>query len=68
MPRAVGSFEAAQFAVIPYPADYKTDQESSLTRLPESAAQGWYYLDIAAHEWLGLIAYRLSGRISALLP
>lgn len=68
MPRAVGAFDAMHFPVIPYPADYKTGAEESIARLPDTAAQGWLYCDVATHEWLGLLAYRLSGRISAFLP
>lgn len=68
MPRAVGAFDAMRFPVVPYPADYKTGPEGSISRLPDTAAQGWLYCDIASHEWLGLMAYRLSGRISAFLP
>jgi uncharacterized SAM-binding protein YcdF (DUF218 family) len=68
MPRAVGAFETMRFPVIPYPADYKTGSEESIGRLPDTAAQGWLYCDVAAHEWLGLLAYRLSGRTSSFLP
>ena len=68
MPRAIGAFEAMRFPVIPYPADYKTGVDGIICRLPDTAAQGWLYCDIATHEWLGLMAYRLSGRISAFLP
>ncbi|MDY0882779.1 YdcF family protein [Dongia soli] len=68
MPRALGAFSAMNFPVIPYPADYKTGADASLARLPDTAAQGWLYCDVATHEWLGLLAYRLSGRTSVFLP
>ena len=55
MPRAVGSFRKAGFAVLPWPVT--TDARHS--RLTAS---------IAGHEWLGLIAYRLLGRTDAFFP
>ncbi|MGI3902588.1 MAG: YdcF family protein [Janthinobacterium lividum] len=68
MPRSVGLFRAAGFDVVPVPVDYRsTDGWRDL--MPSSdIASGLVRLDMAVREWVGLVAYRLSGRISAVLP
>ena len=69
MPRAVGTFRRAGFPVIPYPVGYTT------SGLPDDywgirleASTNLVRVDVAVHEWLGLIAYWLTGRTDALLP
>jgi uncharacterized SAM-binding protein YcdF (DUF218 family) len=54
MPRAMGAFRQNSFPVEPWPV---YDQ-----------GEGHPAYEIAEHEWLGLIAYRLLGRSSALFP
>ena len=54
MPRAMGSFRQNSFPVEPWPV---YDQ-----------GEGHPAYEIAEHEWLGLIAYRVLGRSSALFP
>ena len=54
MPRAIGAFRQNSFPVEPWPV---YDQ-----------GQGHPAYEIAAHEWLGLIGYRLLGLSSALFP
>lgn len=66
MPRAMASFGARAAQLTPCCADYKTQGQADDDRFLGSAAYGWLCCDIAAHEWLGLFAYRLSGRIKAL--
>jgi uncharacterized SAM-binding protein YcdF (DUF218 family) len=67
MPRAVGCFRRAGFAVEAYPVGWHTWLPDSL--LPGSVfGGGLERLDFAAHEWIGLIAYWLTGRTSELLP
>lgn len=70
MPRAVGSFRRVGFPVEAYPVDWTTPPRLSLARLLPSLglSRGLRELDNAAHEWLGLLAYWLSGRTSSLLP
>lgn len=68
MPRAVGVFRAAGFDVTPYPVDYRTRDWSDMWRLFDRIPAGHERLDLAAREWLGLLAYRLTGRTDALLP
>ena len=66
MPRAMASFGTRAPQLIPCCADYKTQGASDDDRFFGSAAHGWLCADIAAHEWLGLFAYSLSGRIDRL--
>jgi uncharacterized SAM-binding protein YcdF (DUF218 family) len=66
MPRTVGVFRAQGWNVIPYPVDYLTSPStpSADFNLHAGADLSWY----ALHEWLGLIAYRLTGKTAELLP
>jgi uncharacterized SAM-binding protein YcdF (DUF218 family) len=67
MPRAVGCFRRAGFAVEAYPVAWHTGRRVSL--LPSDVlAGGLARADFAVHEWTGLIAYWLTGRTSELLP
>jgi len=67
MPRAVACFRAVGFPVVPYPVDYRTRGAESL-RARSSIAEGLRAADLAAHEWLGLLGYRLLGRTSEFFP
>lgn len=67
MPRAIGAFRAAGVSVTPYPVDYRTSPQR-LWRFEPSVASGLDRVDLAVREWAGLLAYRLTGRSSALLP
>lgn len=67
MPRAIGCFRRAGFPVEAYPVDWHTRPRLRLAPL-DDLASGLGRLDAAAHEWLGLIAYRLRGRTSELFP
>lgn len=68
MPRAVACFRAAGFAIIPYPVDYRTEGTANLRRPTSSIADGLQALDLAAHEWIGLITYRAFGATNELFP
>ena len=54
--------------VEPYPVEFRTDRQTNPFRqfLPGSVAL--YQFDLAAKEWIGLIAYRLMGKTDALFP
>ncbi len=67
MPRAIGCFRRAGFAVEAYPVDWRTGASVAFTP-SRSFAAGLQRTDFAAHEWLGLLAYWASGRTSELLP
>ena len=55
MPRAIGCFRKAGFNVLPWPVSTPEEGVSSL-------------MDVAKHEWLGLIVYRLLGRSDSVFP
>jgi uncharacterized SAM-binding protein YcdF (DUF218 family) len=68
MPRSVGIFRKAGFPVIPYPVDYRTGGEGSGARFSLFTQGGIGVTDAAAHEWVGLVAYYLTGKTGALFP
>lgn len=73
MPRAVGVFRKLGWPVVPFPVDFK---------VPKAIERGgivgldWRFnasarlseLDRAVKEWIGLLAYWLSGKTASLLP
>ncbi len=67
MPRSMGVFRRLGFDVVPWPVDYRTPGGLRWP-LSFSAAARLDELDLAAREWVGLLAYRLMGRTGALLP
>lgn len=67
MPRAIGIFRKAGFPVVAAPVDFRAPTGRRLPLAREWSA-GLGLFDMAAHEWIGLIAYRLTGRTDALLP
>ena len=68
MPRAVGCFRAAGFQVEPYPVEFRTGSLSHPFTQYATGSAAFFNLDFAMKEWIGLIAYRLMGRIDALFP
>lgn len=68
MPRAVACFRAANFLVLPFPVDYHTRGREDFSRVQESVAKGLSQVDLAAHEWIGLVTYRLAGLTHELFP
>ena len=68
MPRAVGVFRRAGFSIIAYPVDYRTNVKISTRYVPGKPSKGFELAKAAAHEWVGLLVYRLTGKSSALLP
>ena len=68
MPRSVGLFRNAGFAVEPYPVDWWVGNRADLLRFSAFAVEGLQRTDLAAHEWIGLLAYRLTGKTRRLLP
>jgi len=67
MPRAVGCFRRAGFPVEAYPVNWRTGARFDFA-LPRSFAGGLGRTDFAVNEWIGLLAYRLTGRTGELLP
>lgn len=68
MPRAVGIFRKVGFPVIPDPVDYQTGGGPGDFFGLRKPARALYVLETASHEWIGLFAYYLTGKSSALLP
>ena len=68
MPRSVGLFRKAGFAVEPYPVNWRVGGKSDLLAFFPVADDGLGRTEIALREWMGLIAYRASGKIDELLP
>jgi uncharacterized SAM-binding protein YcdF (DUF218 family) len=68
MPRAMAVFRAAGFAVEAYPVDWRTRGPIDAARPFASLGDGLRRTDTAAHEWIGLLTYRLTGATSELFP
>ena len=69
MPRAVGLFRKAGFAVEPYPVDWRVGRGAAdILSFSNVAVDGLGRTDIAVREWIGLLAYRLRDRTSELFP
>jgi len=68
MPRAMAAFRAAGFSVEAYPVDWRSrgwiDAAYPFDRLSDGLAR----VDLALHEWTGLLMYRLAGRSREFLP
>jgi len=67
MPRSIGVFRAVGWDVVPWPVDYQTTGRFEFD-LSIDIAGGLNNLNIAMHEIIGLVAYRLMGRTGRLLP
>ena len=67
MPRAVGIFCKAGWPVIPYPVDHLSIP-GRLFRVDFNFSDHLRVLRTAVREWIGLIAYDITGKTTALLP
>jgi uncharacterized SAM-binding protein YcdF (DUF218 family) len=68
MPRSVGLFRKAGFAVEPYPVDWRVGGPAGLLRFSPILVEGLERTDLAVREWAGLIAYWATGKIDTPLP
>lgn len=68
MPRSIGAFRAVGFDVEAYPVDWRTRGWRDLGDPFSTLSAGLARTDVAAHEWIGLLAYRLGGRTTEWLP
>ena len=68
MPRAMGAFRAAGWpTLLPWPVAYRTPRTGwSIPFLP--VGNKLAAVDLAAHEWAGLVSYWLRGHTGRLLP
>ena len=68
MPRTIACFRAAGWAdIVAQPADYRVTPGSWNTGTFQ-VAENLAILDEAAHEWLGLVYYRLTSRTMEFFP
>ena len=68
LPRAVGVFRKAGFAVEAYPVDWRTRGPEDALRPFPTLGEGLRRTDTAAREWAGLLVYWLAGSTSELFP
>ena len=68
IPRSIGIFRKAGFVVQPYPVDWKTRGWSDVPTFQADFLSGLSLTNVAVHEWIGLVAYRLTGKIDELFP
>ncbi|HIP79977.1 MAG TPA: YdcF family protein [Kiloniellaceae bacterium] len=66
MPRAVASFRAAGLSVIPHPVDFRTHPDRLVW--PREPGSSLSMASLALREWVGLLAYYVTGRTAELLP
>jgi uncharacterized SAM-binding protein YcdF (DUF218 family) len=68
MPRSIGAFRGVGFAVEAYPVDWRTIGPADASRPFGSVAAGLARTDAASREWIGLVLYWVTGRLSELFP
>jgi uncharacterized SAM-binding protein YcdF (DUF218 family) len=68
MPRAVGVFRQAGFNVIAYPVDFRLGSFAASFTTNSTGAGKMAKFDQAAHEWIGLTSYWMTGRSGAFFP
>jgi uncharacterized SAM-binding protein YcdF (DUF218 family) len=66
MPRAIGVARRVGWQMLAWPVDYRTGAGESFLSL--DFADNLVGSMVAAHEWIGLAAYRITGRSTALFP
>lgn len=68
MPRSMGLFRKAGFEVVPWPSDYRTAGNERPGFMQASELDSLRNMNTALREWMGLVAYRLTGRLDEMLP
>lgn len=69
MPRSMGIFRKANFDVVPFPVDFTSLGDMRDFLRPSAEARlGLKHTDRAVREWIGLVAYYLTGKTNELLP
>ncbi|MBT8146044.1 MAG: YdcF family protein [Gammaproteobacteria bacterium] len=67
MPRSMGSFCQQGWKLLPYPTDFQTLEGEPL-RISLGFISHLNGLNLALREWIGLLAYRLTGKTNRLIP
>lgn len=68
MARSVAVFRRHGFEVIAWPVDYRTSGPADAWQFGRPDIGGLERVDTAFKEWIGLLAYRISGRTASLWP
>lgn len=68
MPRSMALFAKAGFPVVAWPVDYRTSGEEGISLFADNPADSLANTTMAVREWIGLVAYWLSGRIDEPFP
>jgi|SRR5262245_9457875 len=68
MPRSIGVFRQAGFAVEAFPVDWRTSGREDALRPFATMGDGLRRTDTAVREWVGLAVYWLTGKSSELFP
>jgi uncharacterized SAM-binding protein YcdF (DUF218 family) len=68
MPRAMGIFRHVGFDVTAYPVDFLTFGDARDWAVTPAVLDELTMMNFAIHEWVGLAAYRLTGKTDALFP
>lgn len=68
LPRSMGTFRKQGFDVVAWPVDYRTEGWIDALQFTPKFTNGLSRLDFVLKEWIGLVAYRLTGRTDALWP
>jgi hypothetical protein len=64
----MGLFKKAGFNVTAYPVAFRTPGPGRGLQWETDPARNLQTFEIALHEWIGLAAYRATGRIDRLFP
>ncbi|MCO5164271.1 MAG: YdcF family protein [Mesorhizobium sp.] len=68
MPRSVALFRKAEFPVLPWPVDYRTSGKEGIGFFTDNPVDSLQTATLGIREWIGLIAYWLTGRIDEPFP
>jgi uncharacterized SAM-binding protein YcdF (DUF218 family) len=68
MPRAKALFDKAGFATVPWPVDYRTSGREGISLFADNTADALSNTTTGLREWIGLVAYWLTGRIDSPFP
>jgi uncharacterized SAM-binding protein YcdF (DUF218 family) len=68
MPRSVGLFRKAKFAVEPYPVDWRVGGRADILTFSSLSSEGLERVDTGIREWIGLAAYWISGKTREFFP
>jgi uncharacterized SAM-binding protein YcdF (DUF218 family) len=61
MPRAIGAFRKAGFNVSAFPVGFRTHGWTAMWKPEANAEDNLRRIDVALHEWIGLVGYKLKG-------